>query len=77
MAQWFDSRQGLRIFFLYHRVQTGSVAHQSSYPMGTGFFFPGLKRLGREAKVSSPASTEVKKAWSYTSIPHTSSWRCA
>jgi hypothetical protein len=25
-------------------VQTGSEAHPASYPMGTGSYFPGLKR---------------------------------
>jgi hypothetical protein len=33
-------------FSLYHRVQTGSGAHPTSYPMGTGGFFPGSKTAG-------------------------------
>jgi hypothetical protein len=37
--------------------------------MGIGVFFPGVKGLGREADHSSPSSAEVKKTWSYTSIP--------
>jgi hypothetical protein len=31
--------------------------------------FPGVKRQGREADQSSPAITEVKKMWNYTSTP--------
>jgi hypothetical protein len=34
-----------------------------------GDFFPGLKRPGREADHSPPASAEVKKTWIYTSAP--------
>jgi hypothetical protein len=34
-----------------------------------GFFFSGLKRQGREADHSPPASAEVKKIWIYTSTP--------
>jgi len=36
--------------------------------MGTGDISPG------EADYSPPSGAEVKNAWSYTSIPHTSSW---
>jgi hypothetical protein len=36
-------------FFLSHHVQTGSGAHQASYPMGTGrALSPEIKRLERE-----------------------------
>jgi len=31
--------------------------------------FPGVKRPGREADHSLPASAEVKEWWSYTCIP--------
>jgi hypothetical protein len=42
-------------------VQTGSVAHPASYPMGTGGSFPGGKaRPGRDADHSPPSSAEVK-----------------
>jgi hypothetical protein len=34
---------------LRRRVQTGSRAHPTSYPMGTGDSFPGVKRPEREA----------------------------
>jgi hypothetical protein len=33
-------------FSLHHRVQTGSVAHPASYPMGTKGSFPGGKTAG-------------------------------
>jgi hypothetical protein len=36
-------------FFLHHRVQTGSGAHPSSYPVVTAGSFPGDKAAGREA----------------------------
>jgi hypothetical protein len=52
-----------------HVVQTGSRANSASYPMGTGDSFPGVKRPGREADHSPPASAEAKKMWIYTSIP--------
>jgi hypothetical protein len=41
----------------------------TSYPKGIGGSFPGVKRPGREADHSPPASTEVKKMWIYTSTP--------
>jgi hypothetical protein len=37
--------------------------------MGTGGSFPGVKRKGREADHSPPASAEVKKMWIYKSTP--------
>jgi len=36
-----------------------------------------VKRAGREADHSPPSSAEISKAWSYTSISHTSLWRGA
>jgi hypothetical protein len=36
-----------------------------------------VKRPGREADHSPPASAEVKKMWIYTSTPHTPLWRSA
>jgi hypothetical protein len=56
-------------FSLLHIVQTGSGVHPTSYKMGTGGSYPGLKRQGRETDHSSPTSAEVKKMWIYTSIP--------
>jgi len=37
--------------------------------MGAGLFSPGLKWPWREPDHSTPSSTEVKNAWSYTSTP--------
>jgi hypothetical protein len=54
---------------LLHVVQTGSGVHPTTYTMGTGGSFPGVKRPGREADHSPPTSAEVKKMWIYTSIP--------
>jgi hypothetical protein len=79
-----DQKVGVRVprygqeFLLLHLVQTGSgVDPTSSYTMGTGGSFPGVKRPGREAEHSPPTSTEVKKTWIYTFTPHTPSWRSA
>jgi hypothetical protein len=52
-----------------HDVQTGSGAHRTSYSMGTVGSFSGVKRPGREADHSPPASAEVKKMWIYISTP--------
>jgi hypothetical protein len=41
-------------------IRTGSGVHSASYPMGTVGSFPGVKRQGREAYLSPPASAEVK-----------------
>jgi hypothetical protein len=42
-------------------IQTGSGAHPSSCPMGTGGPFPGGKaRPGRDTDHSPPSSAEVK-----------------
>jgi hypothetical protein len=54
---------------LLHVVQTGSGVHPTSYTMGTGSYFPGVKRPGREVDHSPPTSAEVKKMWIYTSTP--------
>jgi hypothetical protein len=64
----FESRW-VKDFSLLHVVQTGSEAHPASCPMSTGGSIPGVKRQGREADHSPPASAEVKKTWVYTSTP--------
>jgi hypothetical protein len=56
-------------FSLLHVVQTGSGTHPTSYPMGTGDIFLGIKRPGREGGHSLPASAEAKKTWIYLSTP--------
>jgi hypothetical protein len=40
----FESRRGKK-FLLLHIVQTGSGVHPTSYKMGTGGSFPGLKKI--------------------------------
>jgi hypothetical protein len=42
-----------------------------------GALSPGVKRQRREADDSPPTSAEVKTMWTYTSTPHTPSWRSA
>jgi hypothetical protein len=54
-------------FLLLHVVQTGPGVHPTSYPMGTGGSFLGVKRPGREADHSLPTSAEVMKMRIYTS----------
>jgi hypothetical protein len=56
-------------FSLLHTVQTGSGVHPTSYKIGTGGSYLGVKRQGREADHSPPTSAEVKKMWNYTSPP--------
>jgi hypothetical protein len=51
-----------------HVVQNGSGDHPTSYSMGAGGSFPGVKRPGREADRSPPSSAAVKKMWFDTSI---------
>jgi hypothetical protein len=57
---------------LLHVVQTGSGAHPTSYPTGTGSSFPA-----GEPDHSSPASAEVKICGSIHPHLHTPSWRSA
>jgi hypothetical protein len=61
-----ESRQRLGIFLF---TTTVWGAHPASYPVGIRGSFPGCKAAGDEADHSPPSSTEVKNAWSYTSIP--------
>jgi hypothetical protein len=68
----YDSRQGQEISLL-HCVQTGSGAHPSSQPMGTGGSFPKVKRQEREADHSPPSSAEVKNGGAIRPLPHMSS----
>jgi hypothetical protein len=51
----------------HRRVQSGSGAHITSYPMDNMGSVLAVKRQGREADHSPPSSAEVKNAWSYTS----------
>jgi hypothetical protein len=61
-----DREVGVRVvmvqeFFLLCIVQTGSEVHTTSYTMGTGSAFPGVKRPGPEADHSLPTNAEVNK----------------
>jgi hypothetical protein len=67
----------VRDFSLLDSVQTDFGAHPSSYPMGTGGFFPGVKRPGCEADHSPPSSAEIKNGECIPPLPHASSWRGA
>jgi hypothetical protein len=77
IAQWYSA--GLRVWWsgvrvpggagyysLHHRVQAGSVTHRASYLMGIRGSLPGGKAAGAW---SWPLTSEVTKAWSYTSTP--------
>jgi hypothetical protein len=61
------------IFFSSPQRPDRLWGHPVSYPMGSGAFSPGVKRLGREADHSPSSKAEVTNAWSYTSIPDTPS----
>jgi hypothetical protein len=60
-------------------IQTGSEAHQASYPMGTRGSFPrGKVRPGRNADHSPPSSAEVKYEQElYLLSPHAPQWHVA
>jgi len=42
----FGVAAGAGNFSLHHNVQTGTVAHPTSYPMGIRGIFPGVKTAG-------------------------------
>jgi hypothetical protein len=53
----FESQHG-QDFPVFHVIQTGSGAHQASYPMGIGVLSLAIKQPGHEADHSPPASTK-------------------
>jgi hypothetical protein len=57
----------VRIFSMSSRLALGPI--QPPIQWVPGGLFKGVKRQGREANRSSPASAEVKKMWIYTSTP--------
>jgi hypothetical protein len=71
----FQFPAGAGNFSLHYRVQNGSGAHLTSYPMGTRGTFLGVKRPGREADHSPPSSTEVRE-WVevYLHFPNMTLW---
>jgi hypothetical protein len=59
---------GARDFFLPYRFHTSSMAHPTSYAMGTGdSLLGGGEVAGLEDDSSPPSSPEVKNAWNHTS----------
>jgi hypothetical protein len=71
----FESRWGQEFSFLH--VHTGSEFYPTFYTMDTGAFSPEVKRPGREADHSPPASAEFKKIWIYTStLPYAFMAQC-
>jgi hypothetical protein len=64
----FESRQGKD--FLFSITSTPAVGPtQPPIQWVPGVLSLGVKRSGREADHSPPASAEVKKMWIYTSTP--------
>jgi hypothetical protein len=68
---WSEVRvpTGAGNFSLHHRVQTGSGAHPTSYPMGNRDSFPGGKAAREWSCHSPPSKVEIRNACSYTSTP--------
>jgi hypothetical protein len=65
-GQWVGVRVPVGVRFF----SAASGAHPASYRMDTGALSGrGVKRPGREAGHSPPASAEVKNTWTYTSTP--------
>ena len=64
----FESRQE-EDFSLIEDFRTGSGAHPDSYSMVTEVLSPKLSDGGRDVNHLIHSSAEVKKEWSYTTIP--------
>jgi len=77
MIGGFEAWQRMKIY-LFTTV-SGPVLWSTQTPIQwvPGALSLGVKWHGREADHSPPSSFEVKNVWSYTSTPHTSSWRGA
>jgi hypothetical protein len=45
----FDSEEGKEKFLIVRALRPGSGAHPTSYPMGTGVYFPGDKAAGERS----------------------------
>jgi hypothetical protein len=80
-SSWILTVERLHFYYLsavlLHVVQTGSGVHPTSYTMGTGSSFPGVKRPGREVEHSPPTMPRSRKCGSIHPLPHTPSWRSA
>jgi len=57
------------IFSLHHHIQTSSVAHLASYPVGTGVLTLRPEHLEHEADHTAPFGAMVRLLF-----PHTSLW---
>jgi hypothetical protein len=64
----FDSRQGLRILLFATASRPVLGPTQPPIQWVPGVLSPGVKRPRCEAYHSPPPSSEIKNAWSYTSI---------
>jgi hypothetical protein len=56
-------------FFLLHSIQTGSVDHSASYPMGTRCSFPRGKAAAAKSWPLTSIQCQGQVWWSYTSTP--------
>jgi hypothetical protein len=63
----------VRNMSLLHSVKTGSGANTTSYPVGTGRYFLGVKGSDRESDNSLPSTVEVKYGGVILPRPHMSS----
>jgi hypothetical protein len=51
---------GLHSLLFAHRFQAGSEAHPTSYAVGMGKYFPGLKRSGLQADQSPQHIVQIR-----------------
>jgi hypothetical protein len=65
----FESRQGLKIFLFTTASRPALETTQPPIQWVPGALSLGVEQPEREADQSSPSSSEVKNAWSYTSTP--------
>jgi hypothetical protein len=71
---WVQLPAGTTDFSLFHTVETGSVFHLASYPVGTAGFSLGVMRSGREADFLPPCSAEVKNSGAMPLLQNNSLW---
>jgi hypothetical protein len=64
---------GLNKFSPLHSLWTGSGAHTTSFSVGTGGSYPGVKRLGLGSDHSPPSGVEVKNGEAVPPLTHVSS----
>jgi hypothetical protein len=63
--------------FFSEKISRKRKMFKTSYPMGTGGIFPGVKQQGYEADHSPPSSAQVQKCGAIPPLPHTPSWHSA